>query len=246
MNSKAIKLAITTALTSALVACGGGGDSTSSFSAEGIWGGSLADGTVAALIVLDDGEAWGAYDNDSTGSAGVLRGTLTASGSAVSGSLRDLSFLDLEPVTVPISGTAVTGSKLNLLIRDTTPLNMTYDASYDSPANLATLAGTYEGSAMSPNGSDAAAIVVLTSDGAIRTRSRDTVVDCAGSGSVALRNSSKAIVNFSLTFRGQDCPFADGTPINGVAQVIDGTLVMIGVNSAQTQGLIILGDKPAS
>lgn len=248
MNSKAVKLTITTALASALVACGGGGgDSTSSISAEGIWGGTTSGGALTALIVLEDGETWGAYGNDNVSSpaAGVLQGQLSTSGNAVSGSLRDVSLLGIEPSSLSISGTTVPKSSLNLLLGETTPLNMTYDASYDIPASLATMAGTYTGTALSSDGIDEGSIVVLTQGGAISTSS-STATGCTGSGSVALRNSNKAVVNFSITFSGTGCLFPPGTVIQGVAQVTGGDLVVIGLDDSKTQGLLFMSDDNPS
>jgi hypothetical protein len=253
MNSKVVKIAITTALTSALVACGGGSDNTGSVSAEGIWGGTLSGGSLTALFVLENGETWGAYGNDSVDSpaAGVLQGQLSTAGNAVSGSLRDVSLLNLTPTSVSISGTTVPRSSLNLLLGGTTPLNMAYDASYDTPASLAAMAGTYTGLALSPNGIDEDSIVVVTSGGAISTIS-STHLGCMGSGSVALRNSNKAVVNFSITFSSSDgmggtqCLFANGTVVRGVAQVTNGELVVIGLDDSKTQGLLMTGDKNPS
>lgn len=248
MNTKALKLAVTTVLASALAACGGGGgDSASTIAAEGIWGGTTSDGALTALIVLEDGETWGAYgdDNVSSPAAGVLQGQLATSGNAVSGSLRDVSLLGIAPSNVPISGTTVPKSSLNLLLGGTTSLNMAYDASYDTPASLATMAGTYMGTALSSDGIDAGSIVELTQGGAISTSS-STATGCTGSGSVALRNSNKAVVNFSITFSGTGCLFAPGTVIQGVAQVTGGDLVVIGLDGGKTQGLLFTSDDNPS
>lgn len=243
MKTKALKWTLAAALTSALMACGGGGDSTgSSVSAEGIW----SDDTTA-LFVLEDGETWGIYGNTSgiNAAAGILQGQLTTTGNTVSGNLRDVSLIDPDlSNTVAVSGTTVPGQSLILQPQDGTPLSMTYDASYDTPANLTTMAGTYGGSAISSNGLDDNAIVVIHG-GAIDAYS-GTALDCEGHGSVALRNSSKAIVNFSITFGGTGCLFTPGTVIQGVAQVINGTLVMIGLDGGRTQGLLVLGNKTAS
>ncbi len=247
MKTKALKLTVTTVLASALAACGGGGDSASTIAAEGIWGGTTSGGTLTALIVLEDGETWGAYGNDNVSSpaAGVLQGQLSTSGNVVSGSLRDVSLLGSEPSNVSISGTTVPKSSLNLLLGGTTSLNMTYDASYDTPASLATMAGTYTGTALSSDGIDEGSTVVLTQGGAISTSSA-TATGCTGSGSVALRNSSKAVVNFSITFSGTGCLFPPGTVIQGVAQVTGGDLVVIGLDGSKTQGLLFTSDDNPS
>lgn len=242
MEHLVLKSLAAVALASALAACGGGGESDSGMLAEGAWGGETADGTATFLFVLEDGETWGAFGNESTSSFGLYQGRLSTSGTSVGGSLVQVTpFGPQPPANLTVSGTTAPRSSLSLQIGAVTR-SLAYDASYQTPANLATMAGTYTGALVGANGVEENAVVTLTSGGVI-TASSPGRPDCTADGTVSYRNSNKAVVNFTMTFRGTGCLFGNNTLIRGVAQVAAGDVLALGLDDSKTQALLLIADN---
>lgn len=136
-----------------LSACGGGGSTPASGSAEGLWHGKLSGTATASIIVLDTGEFWALYGGPAYGTgifteAGVVHGTSTAkNGSFVSTDAVDSYYTGADwPAT--ISGSYVERKTLDGTLNYTT-LNQvvnftsTFDDNYLASPSLASLAGTY-------------------------------------------------------------------------------------------------------
>lgn len=242
MNTKALTCLLATTALATLTACGGGGDSETG-SAEGIWGGTTSTGEITALIVLPDGETWGIYGDETDASAGILQGNITSNGGAVSGTLLDFNLTGTGQSSVGISGTVRSRSAMNLVIASRATLNMGYDSSYDVPASLTSMAGTYSGSAFGLGGVDETARVIISGT-TITTGSVDYPT-CVGAGTVSLRPGNKAVVDFSIRFNGSSCLVPDNTTINGVAQYYPSTgeITAIGLNSGRTQGVMMLASR---
>lgn len=236
-----IKLA-TLVLASALSACGGGDDAPTG-TAEGIWGGITSSGLDTALIVLETGETWGVY-GDGVTNAGLLHGTTTSSGNQVSGSVTDYSLLT--PSTFPASyaGTFVPKASMNITINPSgATLAATYDASYDIPVNMNTVAGTYDAVLLTTaQGLDEN--VTLTVDSTGQLFAALSTPGCTAEGTLTPRPTGKAIMNMSLMFRGTNCLVPDGTTITGITQDDNNVLVGMGLNVSQTQGLLLLAAQP--
>jgi len=119
--------------------------------ADGLWRGTSSDGRAIVVVVLDDGTFYVAYSNRAgTGLDGGLFGTGTAA---------DGTFASLRARSIPLrsafagGGSSVTGTYLPHSTLDLTigsgasaqAISARYDASYDSPGQLAALAGSYKG-----------------------------------------------------------------------------------------------------
>lgn len=242
MNTKALKFAIFTSMVIGLAACGGGGEDSVSGAPEGLWGGTTSDGVTTALFVLEDGQTWGVYASESGGFAGILQGSLSSTNRAVSGGLLDFSLTGASQSNLSITGTVNAGSSLNLRLDSDTTAGLTYDSAYNTPASLTQIAGTYTGIAAARGVADDSVVMVIDSSGNVSTSSTD-YSQCVGTGRVSLRSGNKAIVNFSIQFTGAGCLFAGGSTMSGVGVYDDESVVAIGMNSAKTQGLLLVADK---
>jgi hypothetical protein len=243
MKTPALRSLLATVAIAALTACGGGEDSTSG-SAEGIWGGTTSTGEETVLIVLADGETWGIYGDEADATAGILQGNLASSDGLVSGTLLDFNLTGLGQTNLGIRGTVNSRNAMNLVIASSATLNMGYDRTYDTPASLSTMTGSYRGLALGPGRVDETARVVIS--GTTITTSSATYPDCVGAGTVSLRSGNKAVVDFSIRFEGEGCLVPNNTMISGVAQYSNGSITAVGLNSGRTQGVLLVADRSAS
>jgi hypothetical protein len=118
--------------------------------AEGIWRGTTNQGQAVTIVILDDGTLYIVFSaQGTTTEAGVLHG----SGTSVNGNFNATSVKEypLSPTQPPflggataIHGTYVPRSTLQLTIGSSS-VTAAYDPTYDQPANLASLAGAYDG-----------------------------------------------------------------------------------------------------
>lgn len=244
MKSKALEYAIATSLVIGLAGCGGGGGDSNSGTPAGLWGGTTSDGVLTALFVLDDGQTWGIYGSESEGFAGILQGSLSSTGNAVSGAVLDFSLTGTSQSTLSISGTVNAGSSLNLRLNSNTTASLSFDSAYNTPTSLAQIAGTYTGIAAARGVADDSVVVLIDASGNVSTRSTN-YPQCVGTGQVSLRSGNKAIVNFNILFAGAGCLFAGGSTMSGVGVYDDESVVAIGMNAAKTQGLLLVADKSA-
>lgn len=226
-----------------LTACGGGGGDGGSetATAEGIWGGTTSTGEVTGLIVLPGGDTWGVYGDEASGEAGILQGNVLTIGSVVSGSLLDFNLAGPGQTNVGISGSVSTRNDLRLVLASSATLNLAYDASYDTPANLAAMSGTYGALAIGRGNIDGNLRLVI--NGSAITTSSSSAPGCTGSGSLSIRPGGKAILNFTMSFQGTGCLVTPNTTISGIAQYVTGEIVAIGLDSGRTQGLVIYGER---
>lgn len=232
----------TLVLAAALSACGGGDDAPTG-TAEGIWGGITSSGLDTALIVLETGETWGVY-GDGLANAGLLHGTTTTSGNQVNGSVTDFSLLSPSTLAASYVGTFVPKSSMNITISPSgATLAAKYDASYDIPINMDSVAGSYRAVLLTTaQGLDEN--VTLTVDSMGNLFATMSVPGCTAGGTLIPRPTGKAIMNLSMTFRGTSCLVPDGTTITGVTQDGNNVLVGMGLNASRTQGLMILAVQP--
>jgi hypothetical protein len=120
--------------------------------AEGLWTGTTSNNQTVKAIILDDGTYYLLYSNaGDTTEAGVVQG----SSSAISGKFTSSDAVDFPTSVVTVSGgaTAVSGSyisrsSLQLTMVEPTgtrSFSASYDATYEQPASLAAIAGSYTG-----------------------------------------------------------------------------------------------------
>lgn len=236
-----------TALAAALVlsACGGGGgDSAPTASAEGFWVGTTAKGTTVNLAILENGETWGLYGNASS-LTGAVYGITSTSGTSLSGSGYGFDFATRTSGSGTYAGSVTTKSSISMSVSDGTTLTGTYDASYDQPASLATVAGTYTGWAVTGGIAPQATTVVVDVNGNISSSFVSGSLTCSTSGKATPRASGKNVFNVQLTFTGNYCALGNGTVVNGVAtyNAANRQLITMALNSTKSDGLIYLGTR---
>lgn len=241
-----------TALAAALVlsACGGGGGdavttpTTTTASAEGFWSGTTSNGTEVSLAILENGETWGLYGNASA-LTGAVYGMTSTSGTTLSGSGTGFNFVTGTSETGTFTGSVSTKATINFSASDGTQFNGTYDASYDQPASLANLAGSYTGWAVTGTTAAQTTTVVVDVNGNISSSFVSGSLSCTTSGTATPRASGKNIFNLQLTFTGNFCALGNGTVVTGIAAYdsVNRGLVAMGLNSAKSDGLIFLGTR---
>lgn len=251
MNIKTIKLVTSSVLLAALAGCGGGGGGdatttptpTTSAAAEGFWIGTTSTGTVVNLAILENGETWGLYGSSSS-LTGAVYGNTTTSGTALSGSGSAFDFVTRTTGTGTYTGTVTTKGAISMDV-DGTKLTGTYDASYDQPATLASVAGTYSGLAVTATIAPQATTVVIDVNGNVSSSFVSGSLICNTSGKATPRASGKNVFNVQLTFTGNFCALGNGTVVNGVAtyNTTSRQLITMALNSAKTDGLIFLGTR---
>jgi hypothetical protein len=216
---------VTAAFTLALLqACGGGGgggsDSGSgaaTASAEGLWEGiasSRGNALDISLVVLENGRYYGVYSQNGD-AYGLLEGNGSVAGGTFSSSNgRDYPFGDL--VYTPFTLTAALTPKVSIggtaqYSSFQATFNATYDTSYDTAVNLASLAGTYTGSAGTLQGVEDVTLVVASSGSFIGTSS----TGCVLSGTMVPRSAGKAVLDLTVTFDAATC--GESLTVTGIA-----------------------------
>lgn len=248
MNINTFKLVSSSVLLSALVACGGGGGGgaaptpTPTASAEGFWVGTTSKGTAVNLAILENGETWGLYGS-STGVTGAVYGTTSTSGTSLSGSGSGFNFVTRTSGNGTFTGTVTTKGSISFNVSDGTALTGTYDASYEQPASLASLAGTYTGQAVTATIFPQSTTVVVDVNGNISSSVISGNLSCTTTGKATPRASGKNVFNVQMTFAGNFCALGNGTVVNGVAtyNTVNRQLIAIALNTAKTDGLIFIG-----
>lgn len=241
-----MKLLATVLASLTLVACGGGGggDATATASAEGFWVGTTAKGSVVNLAILENGETWGLYG--SSGSlTGAVYGNTSTNGTSLTGSGYGFDFVTRISGSGTYTGSVTTKGSISLNVSDGTKLTGTYDASYDQPASVASVAGTYAGWAVTGGIAPQATTVVVDANGNISSSVVSGNLSCTTSGKATPRASGKNVYNVQMTFTGNYCALGNGTVVNGVAtyNAASHQLITMALNSAKSDGLIYLGTR---
>jgi len=218
-----------------LAACGGGGDDNDGNPVEGFWKGSTSNGANAAVVILENGEAWGIYTQGGQ-IVGAVNGTASASGSTFSASGLDFSFVENVVYRSTYSGSITPQSRINATSSLGVSVSLGYDGAYNRSANMAELAGSYTVYGRSGGGYTNGAPMTISADGSI------TVSDqgCTATGRATPRASGKNVFNMTVTFSGA-C-YISNAPVSGVA-VVDTTtnpktILALGLNAAKSDGLI--------
>jgi hypothetical protein len=234
-----------------LSACGGGGDSpstapTPASTAEGLWNGTTSSGRTGDALVLDDGTYWVIYSL--VGNSSVIAGAAQGNSASNNGTFSSSDGIDfnLEGFGInsfSLSGTYTPKSKLSGTI--TYPSNTsytftgTYDTDYDLTPSLATIAGTYVGTAATLGGIESAT-ATITDTGAMSGRGAS---GCTYTGNASARPNGN-VYNISVTFEGGICSNGTAT-VTGVAYFNAKTnqLIAAALNSDRTNGFLGEGIK---
>ncbi len=208
-----------------LTACGGGdGDPGSKgpnlsgnpgggslLDVEGLWTGQSNDGVQTALIVLEDGSAWGLQRRGSVLASAIV-GKASGSGGVFSMPASVLNLGYWSPANSTYAGTYTARSSLAATSTGNSPLALSYKSAYESAAALSAVVGNYTLNGISKFGAAPRVTMTLSASGAISFSNWGA---CSPTGTVSPRSSGRNVFNLSISFKGA-CPLAEGTLVNGV------------------------------
>ncbi len=242
MNTK-LKLGLLSLSAALLTACGGGGGGGSSVNtAEGLWQGPSSTGATVTVAVLENGESWGGA-TVGTSLVSALAGTATGNGTSFAASGSEFVFSSNSVGTGTYTGTVTQKQRIQAASNNGSTINLAYNSYYDQGVTAADIAGSYTLSGRSARYSIPAMTFTIGSTGNF------TIVQtgCTTTGTATPRASGKAIVNVTATGTGVSCALSSGVAMNGIAvldkSVTPNSLYFIALNSAKTDGLILLGNK---
>ena len=208
--------------------------------AQGIWQSAAGASTTVSAIVLPDGVLWAVLVNGAGASAStttrVLKATLSAQGSGYSatGKSYTLGGGASAPGSVPVAASVLEKSALEVRVgtgAGAESLALAWQVRYDSPAQLADLAGNWSAT-VGPG------VVSLTVDAQGRiTGSRTT--GCTYSGQLSLRTERKAVVDAQLQ---EDCAGAR-VQLSGVATAQAAFTTATGTVPAQLNMVLTTADE---
>jgi len=230
--------ALVCALGLGLTGCGGdGGDNGSDTptptpsvrtAAEGMWCDNDYQDTV--VIFRDDGKFWLWSGGGSCGSGftslwSTTHGTYTTNGNNFSGSDKTFNYEESEIQSETFTGTAVAKNTLHARSSedlDTDPgANFIYMSTYDQPASLDSLAGSYTGKAATMAVGYAYQKTGVVISGSDLSMPEDAS-GCSAQGTVKPHGSVN-MFDLSITFKGASCWLGDGTTAKGIAVQIGGS-----------------------
>ena len=191
--------------------------------------------------MLDDGKTWGLYQSGGY-IVGALVGDTSFSGNQLSGSGRDFNLVSRTISAGTYTGTFSARSYVDVQLSNGSTFAGSYDVSYDQPATLAAVAGTFSGSGVTGTISPQSTTISISSSGQI---TMPTSQGCGGSGAIQPRTSGKNVYDVTVTFQGSTCALGNGATVHGIA-VYDSTqrsLSALAVNGAKTDGFIYSGRK---
>ena len=232
--SRSVSIAKTfiSALVVSLTACGGGGGSSSgsgstnstapsvpdmSGPADGFWTGRNDIGYNLGGVFLDSGDYYGV----TTDSRGALFSISNAKSSGTGVQFKmtgnEYSMLKWGVTYSTASGTLNSKSSLLLTTSGGTTISARYDASYDTPAAISQIAGSYSASGISARGAVGSKLLTISSSGAMVF---DYQNGCIATGSVSPRsNNVRRVFNISMNFSGNTCVLGPGAVTTGVLYV---------------------------
>lgn len=216
--------------------------------AEGLYLGTTSNARTVTGVVLDTGTYWVIYSvpNNPSVIAGAIQGTGTSQfGSFSSTNAKDFNLegQGINNATVSASYFAkqsfngmVTYTNSNQVIAFTT----SYSSAYEIVPSLATIAGTYTGTAAVLAGVEAATVTINAS-GALSGRG---VSGCQYTGTVTTHAKGN-IYDVSVTFGGGVCSNGTST-VTGIGYFDAATKRLYGtaLNSDRSNGFIFVGTKP--
>ena len=180
--------------------------STTRTTAEGFWIGTTNTGRQLIVVVLDDGYFAAIYTPP--GQPFVFAGAVQGSSTSVNGAFtsvdgKDFSFLAHQVAAGSVTGNyvpqqTITGTMTGIAGPESFTVN--YNSTYDQPASLAALAGSYTGS-MSSIALLQPATMTISPSGAVAGA---TAGGCAFTGTAAPRGSVN-LFNVGITFGGGAC-----------------------------------------
>ncbi|MEX5212754.1 MAG: DUF5050 domain-containing protein [Nitrospiraceae bacterium] len=237
-----------------LAGCSSGGDQgtsappVSAVTAEGLWTGTTTTARTVTGIILDNGSFWVLYSapNNSSIIAGGVQGTSSSSnGNFSSMDARDFNLEGGGINNATIAGNYVAKQSLSGTItypslNQAVAFSGVYDAAYDLTPSLATIAGSYSGTAAVVGSIGESATVAISQSGAVSGVGNS---GCTFTGTVAPRAKGN-VYDVTVTFGGGVCSNGNST-VTGIGYFDAGSnrLYSAAVNSARTNGFIFVGTK---
>lgn len=246
---KSLTLITTISLSTALVACGGSGDSGGSnvnnVKPLGAYTGSTSRNQEVDGIVDNKNQLWMVYrDNNDSRYAGLIIGNLNIDGAKVATAAKDFNFIDQSLSNITVMGTIREGMTFNGTAKQSNG-SLTFNTTFDNNASTdkATyelIKGTYTGEAFAINKKGNASFSI---DGSGKLISKNA--DCKYTGSLKPFNSKKVtyyevVVKFPNT---SSC-LLPNTTVTGVGGYDNkGELYILAKNSDMSQVLLAKGNK---
>jgi len=179
---------------------------TTRTTAEGFWIGTTNTGRQLIVVVLDDGYFAAIYTPP--GQPFVFAGAVQGSSTSVNGVFtsvdgKDFGFLAHQVAAGSVTGNYVPKDVINGTLQGIAgpeSFTVNYNATYDQPATLAALAGSYNGSMSSVAGVQLATMTISAA-GAVAGA---TAGGCAFTGAAAPRGNVN-LYNVGITFGGGAC-----------------------------------------
>lgn len=240
MNTR-IKFSLITGTVAFLTACGGGGDTPTVNTAEGLWEGRSSNGANVSIAILENGEAWGGATVASR-PISAIAGTATGNGTSFSASGAEFFFNSNSVGTSTYTGTVSQKQKIQATSNNGSTIDLAYNSYYDQGVTAAEIAGIYTLSGRTARYSISNISFTVGINGGF------TILDngCTTTGTATPRASGKAIVNVTATGTGT-CVLGNGVSLSGIAvlnkKTTPATLSFIALNSGKTDGLVLSGRK---
>ena len=188
-----------------------GGASGGLLDVEGLWTGQSNDGVQTALVVLEDGSAWGLQRNGSTLKSAIV-GKTSGSGGVFSMQASVFNLAYWSPANSTYAGTYTARSSIAATSTGNSPLALSYKSAYESPATLPAVAGRYTLKGISQGGATPLVTMNLSTSGTISFSDWGA---CSPTGTVSPRSSGRNVFDLSIRFN-DDCPLAKNTLVSGV------------------------------
>ncbi|KDR25231.1 MULTISPECIES: hypothetical protein [Caballeronia] len=212
------------AVTVVLAACGGGGGSSDNApsapeanAAQGLYSGTDANGNVVGGVVLETGAFYFVYANTTTNALGLVQGAASAShGTFQSDNARTFDISGKAATDTPVlAGYNAKNSVQGVIYTSTAKqnsikFNVVYDANYERPVALSSVAGTYSGAAGSTKDGETATFVI-GQDGSIKG---EGLSGCTFSGT-ATPHGDKDVLDATIAFGPAPCIYP-GAKLTGV------------------------------
>ncbi|MES2261336.1 MAG: DUF4214 domain-containing protein [Pseudomonadota bacterium] len=213
--------------------------SASTATPEGFWSGTASNGAQVRLALLEDGSSWGVYLANNT-IAGAIIGSVTVNGSTASGIASDFNVATRSVTTTRYTGTFTAKNTINITASNGITFAGKYNTAYDQAVSLATVAGTYSGSAITGQFSQAINVTV-SATGAITSAGNG----CSASGTATPRASGKNVFDIKVVFSGTNCALGNGTATSGVAtyDAQSRSLLALAANGSKSDGFIFIGTR---
>ena len=228
-----------------LTACGGGGGGDNSIvnaDPQGFWTGSTSLGSSVNAVVLDNGETWGIYSSGST-VTGAFYGTSTVSGNTATISGSEFNFVTNSGSVGTLTGPITAKSSMSLTSTGgTVTTSLTYSSTYETPATLASLVGTWSYVGRSRGYSLIPANITIDGSGNFTL----SQTNCDISGTLVPRAGGKNVYNITLTAVGSGCAAGQST-LTGTTyldtSVTPNKFLALALNTNKDDGVVVIGTR---